>query len=272
MNKDNIWARKRNASETQITKKILSLETIDDIRLFTSRELLDFLSGRPDPEVYKRIIAVIKNQVELVRFDEFKDQALADWKRIRAAIEHENTLINHRLTWLLTSQGFLFTGFGVVFSTLKPGDTNPYAVIILSIIAALGMAISFKIFVDIEDAAKQLLDLDRWWYTNYPPDEFSNAAYASDIKKREAAQGKLQKCHPALQGRRNRRMFWLDKGLKVEISFFMAWIVILSGVVAKPLLKVLFETNYEYSDVFYLIPAALAVIGMMIWRSRYNNN
>lgn len=271
MNKDNFWARKRNAGETQITKKILSLKTIKDIHAFTSRELPDFFSGHPDPEAHKRITTLIQTQVELVRFDEFKDQELADWKRIRAAIEHENTLINHRLTWLLTSQGFLFTGFGVVFSTIKQGHKNPYAVIILFVIAVLGMAISFKIFVDIEDAANQLLDLDCWWYSKYAPEDFSNSGYASDINMRERAQEKLQECHPALQGRRNRKMFWLDKGLKVEISFFVAWVVILSGVVAKPLLKVLCETSYEYSDVFYFIPAAFAMIGMIIWRFRYRS-
>ncbi len=41
-----------------------------------------------------------------------------DWQRVRSAIEHENDLINQRLTWLLVSQGFIFGAFGVALNKL----------------------------------------------------------------------------------------------------------------------------------------------------------
>ena len=36
------------------------------------------------------------------KWDEFHDREIVDWKRVRSALEHENLLTNHRLTWLLT--------------------------------------------------------------------------------------------------------------------------------------------------------------------------
>jgi hypothetical protein len=58
-------------------------------------------------------------------FDEFKDRDFADWKRVRSSIEHENSLVNHRLSWLFASQAFLYAAFAVVFNAWKnPGAGN----------------------------------------------------------------------------------------------------------------------------------------------------
>src|SRR4051812_45265106 len=58
---------------------------------------------------FKRLGELDKEE-ELKRseWDEFKSKACTDWKRVRTEIEHENSLINHRLVWLFTSQLFLF--------------------------------------------------------------------------------------------------------------------------------------------------------------------
>lgn len=53
-------------------------------------------------------------------WDEYKDVCIVDWKITRAAIEHENLLTNHRLTWLLASQGFLFAIYGLVLKEAVP--------------------------------------------------------------------------------------------------------------------------------------------------------
>jgi len=41
---------------------------------------------------------------------------------IRNMIQHEDTLINHRLTWFLVFQGFLFTTLGIVW---RSGFSSP---------------------------------------------------------------------------------------------------------------------------------------------------
>ena len=41
---------------------------------------------------------------------------------LRDYLKHEDALVNHRITWNLTTQGFLFTAFGFC---LQKADTNP---------------------------------------------------------------------------------------------------------------------------------------------------
>ncbi len=59
--------------------------------------------------------------------DEFHDQEIVDWKRVRAAIEHENLFVNHRLTWLFMSQLFLFAFFAAVFVPWIKEEVKPIA-------------------------------------------------------------------------------------------------------------------------------------------------
>ncbi len=54
-------------------------------------------------------------------FDEFKSPRITLWRLTRAGIEHENTLTNHRITWLLYSQAFLLAVFGVILHCLGQG-------------------------------------------------------------------------------------------------------------------------------------------------------
>jgi hypothetical protein len=48
-------------------------------------------------------------------YNEFTTPDVTAWKLARAAIEHENNLVNQRITWLLTSQAYLLTAFAVLF-------------------------------------------------------------------------------------------------------------------------------------------------------------
>jgi hypothetical protein len=55
---------------------------------------------------------------------EFNDPEIVDWKRVRSAIEHENDLTNHRFTWLMASQGFLFAAFGLTWQASTKTDVT----------------------------------------------------------------------------------------------------------------------------------------------------
>src|SRR5690348_10576892 len=47
------------------------------------------------------------------------DTALPDWdlyRALREQLTHEDNLVNHRLMWLILSQGLLFTAYGTVSS------------------------------------------------------------------------------------------------------------------------------------------------------------
>jgi hypothetical protein len=51
------------------------------------------------------------------QFSESSTPDIIAWKLARSAIEHENNLVNHRITWFLAIQGFLFSAFVLIFGT-----------------------------------------------------------------------------------------------------------------------------------------------------------
>jgi len=55
-------------------------------------------------------------------FDEFKSPQITLWRMTRAEIEHENTLVHYRTTWLLTSQGVLYAVFGFILNAWIKND------------------------------------------------------------------------------------------------------------------------------------------------------
>jgi hypothetical protein len=268
MTQDESIIRNLKAKEALLVAKIIGAQSIDEIHAVTSNDILHFLEQNHIPEANKRILEIVYKQLELLRFDEFKDRSLADWKRVRSAIEHENTLVNHRLTWLLSSQAFLFAGFGVIYA----GKNNLYSMIILAVIGMLGIAISFKIFIDIENAGKQLWKLDQWWHETHSQSKYreqEDTPNQTNIDRRGLAYQKLRKHHPELQFMRGRKLFWLDKGVKLEIAFISAWIVILSVVVAKPLIKLLHAAKFDDSDGWFVVPIFIYTLLILCWRSNY---
>ncbi|MBV9507890.1 MAG: hypothetical protein JO323_23110 [Acidobacteriia bacterium] len=74
-------------------------------------------------------------------FDEFKSPDITAWKLARAAIEHENNLVNQRLTWLSTSQAFLFSAFALIFLAWTRGDMkgSPFQPVVPWILTAIGL-------------------------------------------------------------------------------------------------------------------------------------
>lgn len=100
-------------------------------------------------------------------WDEFHDAEIVDWKRARASIEHENTLTNHRLTWLLTSQGFLLASFALVFQASTKTDVVPelrdFYKFILAALAFTGILISAYLRLGLRAAQVQHDRLRDWW-------------------------------------------------------------------------------------------------------------
>lgn len=96
--------------------------------------------------------------------NEASNKELIDWKRVRSIIEHENILINQRLTWLFTSQGALFLLFGsqYVSHINKKESMSILLAMIGSII--LGILISYSIYMNIRNADYQISRATRWWY------------------------------------------------------------------------------------------------------------
>lgn len=92
--------------------------------------------------------------------------SLTQWKLVRSAIEHENILKNHRVTWFLATQLFLFTGFTTIFvETIKKdlafSSLKVYA--ILLIVFLLGIYVCVLAWANLRAAQKMIRRLQSWW-------------------------------------------------------------------------------------------------------------
>jgi hypothetical protein len=65
-------------------------------------------------------------------------------------IRHENDLMNHRLTWLMTAEGLLFTALG--FALSNAGGMGKQLIPVLSFVGVL-LAASAAIVLDAADTA-----------------------------------------------------------------------------------------------------------------------
>jgi hypothetical protein len=88
-------------------------------------------------------------------------------------IEREETLIDHRISWMLTSQGFLFTGFAFLASNTVATQTRMH---LAPVIAVVGIMIALLSFTGIGAAYLSINNLIRTWYARpeakgdaYPP-------------------------------------------------------------------------------------------------------
>ncbi len=102
------------------------------------------------------------------RWGEFQDDQIVDWKRIRAVIEHENQLINHRITWLLVLQGALITWSGKLIAQVLgleqcgPNQSCPQLGSLLPV-ALFGSLVSIFISITLSQAEKLIQEAVEWW-------------------------------------------------------------------------------------------------------------
>jgi hypothetical protein len=116
--------------------------------------------------------------------DDAPDPAIGDWKRVRSVIEHENTLVNHRLTWLIVTQAGLLAFVGNLHQSARGLDSEARLLEIVAIVAG-GILLPSWIYIQLNAAKKAMKNAADWWYARYG---------------REDAGKKLpDKCHPPVQ-------------------------------------------------------------------------
>lgn len=82
------------------------------------------------------------------------------YDRLRSQIEHEDDLVNHRINWLLLSQGFLFVAYGTLLPTDKILE---HKTIVLCIIGSIGFLICIITFNSVLAAFRSLKSLRDSW-------------------------------------------------------------------------------------------------------------
>jgi hypothetical protein len=230
--------------ETKIWQISATIADAEELReqLFGEGKLIDeYLHYLPEnSDRVQTVVNQVFKRLKDIEFDEFKDKSYADWKRVRAAIEHENTLINHRLNWLFSSQAFLFTAFTVLFNTWKNSTTIQSAIInpttdiatrnqficLLILIALIGFFICLFIQRGLNAAEDHLQELDKWWYRevdNSIPGGYLE--WGSRAKRKELIDLQRSK-HPPLQGWAGRGWSrWFNHSV-TPVLFLLAWFLI----------------------------------------------
>lgn len=100
------------------------------------------------------------------KFNEFESHFITDWKRVRSQIEHEDNLVNHRITWLLASNAFLLTGYVLAIANLKEEllvEAKELLRLCLYAIPIVGVFISIVIIQTVSQAFGQINILASWW-------------------------------------------------------------------------------------------------------------
>ncbi|MDR5856895.1 hypothetical protein P9239_04965 [Caballeronia sp. LZ062] len=168
-------------------------------------------------------------------FNEATNQDYADWKRLRLVIEHENTLVNHRLTWLLTSQTVAFAAIAVIFKEWLPdrkdGGTYDLLLALMILVCLLGFGTALLVSRGLLHAQTHIARLDRWWYS---PDRANmsmdfprtrNERLEERRARMELAQEKLGS-HPPLQHQTDLRSDDLLSPSNLPACFMYMWPVI----------------------------------------------
>lgn len=119
------------------------------------------------------------------KWHESEDREYADWKRIRAAIEHENLLTNSRMTWLLTTEAvFLAAYTATITNALKAGQTPDCALIaikaLLSLFSLLAILFAIYLSAGVMEAYNQHGYLASWWGGKYKDKSISPAICGND--------------------------------------------------------------------------------------------
>ena len=116
---------------------------------------------------YQQITDTYAQQLALKAFesDEKEKIGMIDLYNIyREYIKHENTLINNRISWLTTIQGFLFAAFGLIIKNgHEPIISGEKVSCFLRVIAFVGAAVSVLTFISALGAIKSIDKLEISW-------------------------------------------------------------------------------------------------------------
>jgi hypothetical protein len=95
---------------------------------------------------------------------------MADWRSIRASIEHENQLVNYRFTWLLGFETILFTALGFIAKEfpqcVNKNNVAPLGLYCFVLTGFVNVGIIAALYVEryIRGAESAHEALVRWWW------------------------------------------------------------------------------------------------------------
>ena len=180
---------------------------------------------------------------------EFQDAEIVDWKRVRSAIEHENHLTNHRFTWLLTSQGFLFAAFALLFQASTKVDVlselRGFYRVVLAALGFSGMLIAIYLHLGLRAAQIHHNRLRDWWLAR--PD--------TNLHR-----------HPPICGTDFGRPTEVFSYYRFPFVLFLAWLALVPIVLWEDLKP--HAGSLGYASLTVVAAVGLVLLGVLIGRRR----
>jgi hypothetical protein len=202
---------------------------------------------------------MVKHENDL-EWDEFHDIHIVNWKRVRAAMEQENQLVNHRLTWFLSTQAFLFAAFALTFqaSTEAKPEQQLFYQFVLAGFSLTGILVGIYIQRPLWTAELQHEELVKWWYLS--------------IKHPNSLEAVR---HPPICGDSpNWRDRWFPQSI-FPLLFVAGWILFILGVLKDFLQpKDCLQPNGSATGIFVLAAVCLIgkyLLGFMTGRRKSEN-
>ena len=129
---------------------------------------------------------------------------------IRSQIEHEDNLINQRLSWFVASQAFLFSAYAILLNAPSQVRLQSFATqqnILFSIIPVVAIGMSILIYITVIAALLAMANLRR--------------LLESHMKEEESA------LLPPVQGYRQTFLLGQASPVLIPFLFIISWIVLL---------------------------------------------
>jgi hypothetical protein len=164
-------------------------------------------------------------------WDEFHDLGIVNWKRIRSSIEHENTLVNHRVGWLLTSQLFLFGAFAAVFNAALNKDvlaTSLHVQVFLVAVSCVAITICLFVTVSLDAAHRQMGLLEDWWIRHHLKG-IRNQRSLRNVKKLTD--------HPPINGMFDQWLYHVFGTRLLPLPILAGWLGLLTSVFFEYIVK-----------------------------------
>lgn len=172
------------------------------------------------------------------------------WDRIRSQIQHEDTLVNQRLTWLLIAEAFLFTGYHGVLNAQRPENRTGT----LIGIAVFGILLAIASYSSILAAFKSLRRLHDDWY------QYQLFHDPKSVTKEELEKDLLNQGYPLIT--------WRGDGLFTAVSAatgFPALIMITWGFLIG---TAIFDAKLDLSIKILLGFIIVADLSVSLWAYR----
>jgi hypothetical protein len=129
---------------------------------------------------------------------------------IRSQIEHEDNLINQRLSWFVAAQAFLFSAYAILLNAPSSMRLQRFATqqdILFPLIPVVAICMSILIYTTIIAAIMAMAHLRR--------------LLEGHLKEQERA------CLPQVQGYRHTLLLGQASPILIPLVFMISWIVLL---------------------------------------------